>query len=121
MFLYQCLNLRVPTRYMWYTVGDCRIIPFSVPLPVVELMLRIFKNIYNIFRSKKAKSANEVPFKHKLSFKEFEHHTEDAWDASDDDLLREGIGKIKIHPEHVMVRRYLYGVYVKVFATCHPI
>lgn len=41
--------------------------------------------------------------KHKLSFKEFEHHTEDAWDASEDDLLRNAVFKINIHPEHAMV------------------
>nr|XP_039271996.1 TBC1 domain family member 22B-like [Styela clava] len=38
--------------------------------------------------------------RHKLSFKEFEHHTEDAWDASEDDLLRDAVSKINIHPEH---------------------
>ena len=26
--------------------------------------------------------------RHKLTFKEFEDHTDDAWDATDDDLLK---------------------------------
>lgn len=41
--------------------------------------------------------------KHKLTFKEFEHHTEDAWDAADDDLIRDAASKFSIHPEHVKV------------------
>nr|CAB3266833.1 TBC1 domain family member 22B-like [Phallusia mammillata] len=41
--------------------------------------------------------------KHKLSFKEFENHTEDAWDATDDDLLRAALAKIEMgsSPEQV--------------------
>lgn len=42
--------------------------------------------------------------KHKLTFKEFEHHTEDAWDAADDDLIRDAASKISIHADHAKVR-----------------
>ncbi|XP_078490292.1 TBC1 domain family member 22B-like [Ciona intestinalis] len=34
--------------------------------------------------------------RHKLTFKEFENHTEDAWDATDDDLLRTALAKIEL-------------------------
>lgn len=47
--------------------------------------------------------------KHKLSFKEFENHTEDAWDATDDDLLRAALAKIEMgsSPEQVINQNFV--------------
>lgn len=47
----------------------------------------------------KSSGGSPMP-KHKLTFKEFEHHTEDAWDAGDDDLIRDAASKISIHSDH---------------------
>ncbi|XP_076803173.1 TBC1 domain family member 22B-like isoform X1 [Clavelina lepadiformis] len=41
----------------------------------------------NLQKKVASESPQHAP-RHKLTFKEFENHTEDAWDAADDDLLR---------------------------------
>ena len=67
---------------------------FENPSCVISLFLfssissASHKNISNL-------SAQRVP-RHKLTFEEFENHTEDAWDASEDELLRNALAKIKV-------------------------
>ena len=41
--------------------------------------------------------------RHKLTFEEFENHTEDAWDATDDDLLRSALAKINVRLESLIL------------------
>lgn len=42
--------------------------------------------------------------KQKLSFKEFENHTDDAWDATDDDLLRAALEKVELNKVDQQIR-----------------
>ena len=46
----------------------------------------------------------------KLTFEEFENHTEDAWDATDDDLLRNALAKIKFESSYDQV---IYDMFTK--------
>ena len=45
--------------------------------------------------------------RHKLTFEEFENHTEDAWDATEDDLLRNALAKINVGSSYDQVL-YVY-------------